>query len=134
MTTLRFRFVHTTPSVPLIVQVRNLSDLSISEIRYRISNGLPVFEITAFTNNWKEDRELIVNLVNLIEAEVLPMAVTEIHHNESESPVSNAMLRNLIQRFRDIELETQMNTMLELGEIDAPSNFEPYDDDWTQQS
>jgi hypothetical protein len=42
------------------------------------------------------------------------------------------VLQNLIGHFRHIELETQCDTMLELGEIDDPSQFSPYDDDWTK--
>ncbi len=82
-------------------------------------------EISAFTNTWREDRAKLVDVANRIESTELPLAVTEVHDNGTESPVSNVMLRNLIAQFRQIELETHRDTMLELGEIDDPSQFEP---------
>lgn len=131
MTTLRFR-ISGDPSAPLISKLRKLTSHSIAEIRERIANGLPMIEITAFTNSWREDRERLVHLASCIESKELPLTVTEVFESGAESPVSSTMLRNLIAQFRDIELQTQRSTMLELGEIADPSEFEPYDDDWTK--
>lgn len=132
MATLRFRVTHGSPSASLISKLRKMTSFSISEIRERVADGLPVIELTAFTNTWDEDRVRLVDIANRIEAEDLPFAVTEVYDDESESPVSNLMLRNLIAHFREIELQTQRDTMLELGEIRDPSQFTPYDDDWSQ--
>ena len=130
--TLRFRVTDAVPSAALISQLRKLTALSISEIRNRVTACAPLIELTPFTNTWHEDRAKLVDIANRIESEELPLTVTEVFDDETETPVSNTMLRNLIAHFRDIELQIQTDTMLELGEIDNPSQFEPYDDDWTR--
>jgi hypothetical protein len=132
VTTLRFRVIETPLSASLISQLRKLTSLSISEIRYRATAGQPVMELSAFSNTWQEDRAKLVDVADRIESDELPLVVTEVYESGTESPVSNEMLRNLIAQFRHIELETQRDTMLELGEIDDPAQFQPYDDDWTQ--
>lgn len=131
MTTLRFRVRVPTLSAPNIFRLRRFTGLSIAEIRARASAGDPLLEITAFDNDWQGERLRLVRIANEIEAGELPLTVSESHQTE-ESPVSLEMLRNLIAHFRQIELETQRDTMLELGEIGDPSQFVPYDDDWTQ--
>lgn len=88
--------------------------------------------MTPFENTWQEDRHKLVELANRIESEDLPLAVTEVDGDHRESPVSTLMLRNLIAQFRGIELDTQRDSMLELGEIDDPAQFEPCDEDWTR--
>ena len=132
MTTLRFRVIETPLSASLISQLRKLTSLSISEIRYRATAGQPVMELSAFSNTWQQDRAKLVDVADRIESDELPLVVTEVYESGTESPVSNELLRNLIAQFRHIELETQRDTMLELGEIDDPAQFQPYDDDWTQ--
>ncbi|WP_145248888.1 hypothetical protein [Aeoliella mucimassa] len=74
----------------------------------------------------------LVKIAKAIESGDLPFKVTEVYEDGSEADVSPTMLRNLIQHFREIELETQRDTMLELGDIEIPSQFTPVDDDWTQ--
>jgi hypothetical protein len=132
VTMLRFRLADASPSAALISQVRKLTALSISDIRHRVATGIPLLELTPFTNTWCEDRTRLVHLANLLESEEMPMTVSEVFDDGTESPVSAAMLRNLIAQFRDIELQIQRDTMLELGEIDDPSQFEPNDGDWTR--
>lgn len=131
MTTLRFRSSDSILSAGLIAQLRRITQLSIAEIRSRAANHVPLFDITAFQNDWQETRYRLVQVAREIEAGRLPLIVTEVHDND-ESPVPIEMLRNLIQQFREIELQTQRDTMLEMGEISDPSEFEPYDEDWTQ--
>ena len=132
MTTLRFRSTETTLSARLISRLRQLTHLPISEIRERAKQGEPLLEVAAFTNQWKEDRHTLVDVARGIESNDLPFAVTEVCEDGTESDVSATMLRNLIDHFRGIELETQRDTMLELGEIESPDQFVPYDEDWTK--
>jgi hypothetical protein len=42
------------------------------------------------------------------------------------------MLKNMIQHFRQIELETQTDVALETGDIHDPRDFIPRDADWTE--
>jgi hypothetical protein len=132
VSTLRFRLTDAAPSVAIISELRKLTSLSIAELRARAAAGLPLMEITPFTNTWHDDRAQLVDIARRIESGQLPLSVVEVFDDESESPVSTTMLHNLIQHFREIELQTQTDTMLELGEIEAPSQFEPYDKDWTR--
>lgn len=103
-----------------------------AEIRDRAERGEPLLEISAFTNQWHDDRHMLVELARGIESDDLPLAVTEVSEEGAESAVSATMLRNLLDHFRSIELEAQRDTMLELGEIESPDQFEPYDGDWTK--
>jgi hypothetical protein len=103
-----------------------------SEIRDRARKGEPLLEVSAFTNQWHDDRHTLVDLARGIESNDLPFAITEVYEDGTESDVSITMLRNLLDQFRGIELQTQRDTMLELGEIENPDQFEPYDDDWTK--
>jgi hypothetical protein len=114
----------------LIAQFRELTLLSIGDIRKRISDGIPVIEIEPFGNDWQESRNLLVRLSRAIHDGLIPLTVSESLDGE-ESDVSPEMLGNLIQHYRGIEIETQTNTDLELGYINHPSEFEPHDDDWT---
>lgn len=130
--TLRFRVSDAPLSASLLSQLRKLTPLSLSEIRERVASGQPVVEFTPFTNSWEEDRVKLVDLAKRIGTGELPLVVSEVDESGDESPVPHDMLNNLIAHFRHIELETQRNTMLELGEIDDPDDFEPEDEDWTE--
>lgn len=131
MTTLRFRV--TEPNVPVasLSKLRQLTSLSISEIRSRAAIGNPIFEITPFESDWQDVRHKLVKVYRDIASGSLPLAVSEQFGNQ-EVPISLEIFHNIINHFRQIELETQRDTMLELGEISDPSQFEPYDEDWTR--
>ncbi len=131
MTTLRFRAASDSVPTSLIARLRKMTSLSISDIRQRAASGTPLLEITPFENDWEDTRELLVELAQEIATGELPLTVCEVF-DEQESPVDNEMLTNLIGQCREIELETQRNTMLESGEISDPDDFEPQDEDWTQ--
>ena len=130
MATLLFRCADTNPPVPLIARFRELTQLSIGDIRQRIADGVPLIEIEPFRNDWQETRHLLVLLSRAIDDGSLPLSVAESLDGD-ESPVPPDMLRNLIQRYRGIETETEMHTDLELGAINDPSEFQSHEDDWT---
>ena len=132
MTTLRFRSTDTTLSAPLIARLRELTNLPMSEVRDRAKQGEPLLEISAFSNQWQDDRHTLVDLARGIESNDLPFAVTEVYEDGTESDVSATMLLNLLDHFRGIELQTQRETLLELGEIENPDQVEPHDEDWTK--
>ena len=108
-----------------------MTSLSIAEIRSRAAAGDAIFEITPFKSNWQDVRHSLVDIAREMASGSLSLRVTEAHGNR-ESPVSVQMLKNLIAHFRQIELDTQRDTMLELGEISDPSEFTPDDEDWTR--
>ena len=129
--TLRFRSTETTPTASLLGQLRKMTTLSLGDLRARIAAGEPLFEITPFTGDWPEDRQRLVAITNDLAAGRLPLTVTDVH-GDDESPVSPEMLCNLITHYRQIELETQRDTLLEMGEIESLDAFEPCDDNWTE--
>lgn len=115
----------------MIPSLRALTGLSISEIRNRVATSQPLFEIVAFCNDWQDNRHKLVQIAHMIEDGSLPLTVTE-GTNGADSPVPLPMLLNLIQHFRQIELETQTDVALETGDIDDPRDFVPHDADWTR--
>ncbi len=89
----------------MIAAMRTLTGLSIADITNRIAKQ--------------------------IEEGTMPLTVTE-ESNGSVTPVPLSMLKNIIQRLRQIELETQTDVALETDDIDDPRDFIPRDADWTQ--
>jgi hypothetical protein len=102
-----------------------------AEIRSRAVAGDPVFEVTPFQSDWQDLRRVLVQVARDISSGLLQLTVTE-RFASREEPVSLEMLHHLINQFRQIELDTQRDTMLELGEITDPAEFAPYDEDWTR--
>ncbi len=131
MTILRFRYADTSCPVSMIAAMRTLTGLSIADIKNRIATSQPLFEIVAFRNDWEKTRYTLVRIAKQIEAGTIPLTVTE-ESNGFVTPVPLPMLKNMIQHFRQIELETQTDVALETGDIDDPRDFIPRDADWTQ--
>jgi len=101
MATFLFRCADKNPPVSLIAHFRELTQLSIGDIRQRISDRAPIIEITPFRNDWHESRHLLVRLSRAIDDGLLPLTVAEsLDGNESDVPPE--MLRHLIQRYRGI--------------------------------
>ncbi len=131
MTILRFRYADTACPTAMIPALRVLTGLSISEIRNRVATAQALFEVVTFRNDWSETKYKLVQIARQIEDGSMPLTVTE-RINGIDSPVPLPMLMNLIQGFRQTELETQMDIALETGEIDDPRDFTPSDEDWTR--
>jgi ABC-type Na+ transport system ATPase subunit NatA len=128
---LRFRYADTTCPTAMIPTLRNLTGLSIAEIRRRIAISEPLYEITPFRNDWQEKREMLVAIARGIEDDSMPLIVTE-KTNGVDTLVSLDMLKNIIQHFRQIELQIEIETMLKNGEINDPDEFISTEPDWTQ--
>jgi hypothetical protein len=115
----------------MIASLRALTGLTTSEIRNRIATDQPLLEIIPFRNDWQDTRVKLVQIARQMEGGSLPLAVTE-STNSGDAAVPLAMLLNLIQHFREIELQTQADIALETGEIEDPGDFMPRDADWTK--
>jgi hypothetical protein len=131
MTILSFRYADTACPTAMIPALRVLTGLSISEIRNRVATAQTLFEVVTFRNDWSETKYKLVQIARQIEDGSMPLTVTE-RINGIDSPVPLPMLMNLIQGFRQTELETQMDIALETGDIDDPRDFTPSDEDWTR--
>jgi hypothetical protein len=131
MTILRFRYADTACPTAMIPALRVLTGLSISAIRNRVATAQTLFEVVPFRNDWNETRHKLVQIARQIEDGSMPLTVTE-RTNGVDSPVPLPMLMNLIQGFRETELQTQTDIALETGDIDDPRDFTPSDEDWTR--
>lgn len=132
---LLFRLSDSSPPVAVIARIRKLTSLSLADIRAHIANGEPLVAIEPFGNDWQDSRHLLVELSRAIDGGVLPLSVSESVGGigaSDECPVLPEMLRNLIQQYRETEMETEMHTDLELGRINDPTGFESNDSDWTK--
>jgi hypothetical protein len=115
----------------MIAAMRTLTGLSIADIKNRIATSQPLFEIVAFRNDWEKTRYTLVRIAKQIEEGTMPLIVTE-ESNGFVTEVPLSTLKNMIQRFRQIEIETRTDVELETGEIDDPRDFIPQDADWTR--
>ena len=131
MSTIRFRLTELRPDAATLRDMGNLLGLTLQDVLQRASSNVPLFEITAFEGDWENDRETLVSLSNMLNKEGIPLVASEAYL-ESENAITAPELKNMIQQFREIELQTMKSTILEIGEIKAPSEFVPDDDDWTQ--
>ncbi len=90
----------------MIPALRVLTGLSISAIRNRVATAQTLFEVVPFRNDWNETRHKLVQIARQIEDGSMPLTVTE-RTNGVDSAVPLPMLMNLIQGFRETELQTQ---------------------------
>ncbi|MBL4704936.1 MAG: hypothetical protein JKY54_10465 [Flavobacteriales bacterium] len=112
--------------------LRKVSDLSISEIKHAAINRTPIATFEQFGSNWETDRTVLAKLANnYIQEQNLPYQFALIEDSEIDEFLKPENLKNVLQSLRQIELETQRNTDLEMGYISNPLEFEPHDDDWT---
>ncbi|NEZ68018.1 hypothetical protein D0962_35700 [Leptolyngbyaceae cyanobacterium CCMR0082] len=131
--TLRFRYSEETLPVSLIKRLCDLTSLSIGELRSRVSTGESILSITAFENNWEEERVRLASVIHEIAGGSLPLSVSEVNddNDDDEAPIEAEVLVNILRHYREIELQDQRSEDLRMGVINDPSDFEPHDDDWT---
>ena len=129
MTTLRFRCSCPQPTAGDLSALRKCVSLGLAEIRRRAAASESLFEITAFEGDWQGNRVRLGELFHQIKDKTLPLEVSESIGGEEEV-LSLEKLRNRLEHLRRIELETQLHTQLELGEITDRSEFQPIDEDW----
>ncbi|PSF11693.1 hypothetical protein [Marinobacter shengliensis] len=110
--------------------LRRISSLGISEIKEASAEGRAIRRFEIFGSEWETERMKLVEVYNLYASNSdTPFYILD---TESDKPkkISPAELSNKIKFWREIELETQMNSDLENGYINNPSEFEPHDEDW----
>lgn len=131
--TLRFRHAQTALPISEIPRLRELTSLSIGELRSRVADGVPLLEISAFENDWDHAREMLATLANEIATGSLCLSISELEDSDNdETPLTIEDLRGVLSHYREIELQDQRSEDLRMGVIHDPSEFEPHDDDWTQ--
>lgn len=130
MNTIRFRSSQERPNADELRVLRQFTNLGISEIRRRAEAGQSLLEFSAFDRDWQTNRIRLVEIVRGMANGSLPFTAIEVV-SDTEEDLSLQQLLERLRHLRSIEIETQMHTMLELGEIESPEEFEPYDDEWT---
>jgi len=115
-------------SIEGLKQLRNISSMSISEIKEASLNksAIRIFEI--FGDKWEDERLELVRAYKL--AKSLNEAPYFFYDREFCEELSLENLKNKFSFWRSIELETQRNSDLENGYINTPEEFEPHDDEW----
>lgn len=112
--------------------LRQISNLSISEIKQASANQNSIKTFEEFGNAWETDRIELSLLANkYAETKTLPFQFVLMEDDEIEAFLSPEMLNDQLKHLRHIELETQRNSDLENGFITTPNDFEPHDEDWT---
>jgi hypothetical protein len=125
----RFRCSRNQPTAADLQALRKWVSLGIAEIRRRAAANEALFEVSALEGDWHSNRIRLRELYTGIKNNSLPLMVSEARGNVDET-LSLEKFYNRLRHLRQIELETQMHTQLELGEIGDRSEFQPYDEDW----
>jgi hypothetical protein len=112
--------------------LRSICKKSISEIRESSASRTPIREIEIFKTEWEEEKVELVKIYKLFVSEPNPpFSIKEVNEFGLDETVTPEMFRNRIEHWRGIELETEMHTELELGEISHPDQFKPSSEEWT---
>ena len=115
-----------------IMFFRGISKKSISEIKEAAAQGYPVREFKAFSGEWRDERKELVEVYRHFESsENPPYRIKEVDNYGLDEFLTPEKLRNRIEHWREIELETECDIELELGEISHPDEFEPKSENWT---
>jgi hypothetical protein len=95
-------------------------------------NQTAIRDIHVFAGEWETERAALAKIYEHCSSNAeRPYWIKESDEYGLDELLSPELLKKRIDHWRSIELETQMSTDLELGEINDPSEFIPHDDDWT---
>ncbi len=109
--------------------LREISSLSVSEIKTASVEGSSIRTFEIFGSDWESQRMELIDIYNIYSIQDAPFSVVETEGAEKKL-LSPSELKSKFEFWRGIELETQMNSDLEMGYIKDPSEFEPHDEDW----
>jgi len=109
--------------------LREISSLSISQIKKASSEGTSIRCFEAFVNNWEEQRVELVSIYHLYLEDDAPFTVVNLDSGTQEL-LTPEQLYSTFKFWRSIELKEQKNSDLEMGYINNPNEFLPHDEDW----
>lgn len=124
---LRIYLTSSSPGLDLLKAGAELTGESAMQVKKKVSAGLPLLEVVPWQKNWHHVRN---RLPGLVEDERFRFA--EVYENGDEEDLTPIRLRNRLEHWRGIELETQRDLDLEEGLIDDPEDFVPHDEDWSR--
>ena len=112
--------------------LRQISNLSISEIKDAAHTQKPIKSFEVFDNTWETDRiELSKLAKKYAEVKNLPYQFALMEDSKIDEFLSPENIYDHLKHLRHIELEIQRSTDLENRYIATPDDFEPHDEDWT---
>ncbi len=124
MSSIRFRAGKKQLLPSELAAIRRASNLSISEIQRKALIAEWLFEIPIFSGEWPNSKPQLVNLLKAIQAGSLPLLVFEYSETTlEEQALSITQAFQRLQYFRDIALEQDMRTQLEMGYISSPEEY-----------
>jgi hypothetical protein len=112
--------------------LRSLCSQSISEIKAASRNGVPVLSIESFEGDWESNRKILAKVAR--EYQVSGGVYFFVRTKEAEFDaefLSPEEYIESLQGLRELELEAQLNSDLEMGYISSPEEFVPHDEEWT---
>ena len=111
--------------------LRHISSLSIAEIKLASREQTPIRTFEIFGNDWDNQRKELLDIYKLYLSNNPPFII--IDSEDQINPLSPTKLKLKLEFWRSIEIDTQMNSDLEMGYINNPADFEQHDEDWTKQ-
>jgi len=112
--------------------LREICKKSISEIREASASTTPIREIEIFKTEWDVEKvELVQIYRHFASLDTPPFRIKEVNEYGLDEYLNPEQFKTRIEHWRGIEIETEMNTELELGEISHPDQFKPTTEDWT---
>ncbi|WP_165856875.1 hypothetical protein [Marinobacter sp. JSM 1782161] len=114
-----------------IAQIRKLCGSSISDIKQASQLRKALVEIEPFTTNWDAEKFYLAKLYRLLVGQApVPFEILEGDSIEDAEFLSSEVYYSRLATFREIELEQQRLTDLEMGYIRSDEEFRPHDQDW----
>jgi hypothetical protein len=122
-------------SAQQIAELRKLSGLSISEIRGAAAAQSSIRDVEIFGHGWHDERLFLSALSKqYANGASAPFTIRETDRSGLNEALSPEKLLARLKFWREIELEQQMHSDLEMGYISSPEGFVPHDSDWTYVS
>jgi len=110
-----------------IKALREISNVSIATIKEASTKGYPIKEYEFFEGDWEDVRGILKRLYDRWANEKPPFTLIEA---DTDELISMTQLYNILKNARELEIQQQRNSDLEMGYINHPDEFKKHDEDW----
>ena len=118
-------------SAAMIAALRKMSNRSLAEIRNAAAAQSSIRDVDPFASNWQEERLFLAALArHYADDPEAPFTVRESDETGFEEMLDPGQFMARLKMCRDIELEQQMHSDLEMGTIASREQFVPHDAEW----
>ncbi|MBU2709054.1 hypothetical protein KCM76_23865 [Zooshikella marina] len=107
--------------------LREITNESLSSIKEASIKGNSIIEYKFFEGDWENVRETLKQLYVRWENDPPPFTLIE---TDTDELISIADLYSILKNARELEIQQQRNSDLEMGYINNPEEFEKHDEDW----